>query len=478
MDFNKLMNKFKCDRNADYTHMSMYPYGGLYKIPDEELEQFYSDYQACLRKGVKLGILERPKNIGPMLVDVDIAKESDEVVSLYTRETIMLYARYFQKYLKDYTKSKLVDCFVLEKPAYMKDGRCKNGFHLHFPSVWMNKAHRSLITRLVKESLVACPADRLKSEILDDSAIRNNLLLYGSRKAADQGSYKLSFVVGSDGETIQKRIPSNLIKTLSIRNNPTKVTSTILEGIWKHYKPRNNPQGNQPKPRNTKKDNDLITRCMESLDPSRADDYHDWIKVGCILFTIDALDGYQRWDEFSKQSYKYDEDYLFKTWSRFKEYDCTVGSLVYLAKQDDPNFSVSREPMVRLLGKKKERKYTRRQLIDFCRERKLHNYMLLTVDELCEKLNVPAQSKDEKYEKHCRGMKKRPREVTLVEITSGERKTFKSIYSAAKSIGRNPGSVYTRKNTKKTLKSNVDACEYKIEISVLKKKHNVFFFSL
>ena len=89
--------------------------------------------------------------------------------------------------------------------------------------------------------------------------------------------------------------------------------------------------------------------------------------------------------------------------------------------------------------------------------------MSLTVDELCKKLNIPKQKKDEKYEKHCKGIKSRPIEVTLVETTSGERKTFKSFYSAAKFIGRNPGSVSAKKNTLKTLKSKVDACEYRVE---------------
>ena len=41
---------------------------------------------------------------------------------------------------------------------------------------------------------------------------------------------------------------------------------------------------------------------------------------------------------------------------------------------------------------------------------------------------------------------------------------FKSIYAAAKSIGRNPGSISLKKNTLKTLKSKVDTCEYRVEV--------------
>ena len=352
MNFSKLMNKFKCDKSEDYTHVSMLPYGGVYKIPFDSLGQFYTDYQACIASGVKLGVLERPKDIGPMLVDVDISLVSSKVISLYTQGDVLRYVECFQNVLMNYTKSKTVECFVLEKTAYMKNGQCKNGFHLHFPYVWMSRDQRKLITKVAKTTL--------NSDTIDNSAVKNNWFLYGSRKTTGQGAYKVSYIVNSRGETSALTMKKEgLIRTLSIRDNPTGVTTKIEEQIWLNSRPK--PQvNNKPKP-TTPLDDSLLTRCMEALDPSRADDYHDWIKIGCILYTIDKENGLQRWDDFSKQSCKYDESYLHKTWSRFKDYNYTIGTLVFLAKQDDESFSVLREPVVRLL--RKERRYTRRQLI-------------------------------------------------------------------------------------------------------------------
>ena len=451
MNFYELMNKFKCDKSEDYTHVSMLPYGGVYRIPDDSLDQFYTDYQACIASGMKLGVLERPKDEGPMLVDVDISMVSSEITSLYTRDDVFRYVECFQNILMDYTKSKIVDCFVLEKTAYMKNGRCKNGFHLHFPYIWMSRDQRKLITKVARTTL--------DPDTIDDSAVRNNWFLYGSGKATDQGAYEVSYVVDSRGESLALNLKGeDLIRTLSIRNNPTGITTTIVESIWLNSK---------PKPRNlkdsqTKSLNDsLITRCMESLDSSRADDYHDWIKIGCILFTIDVLDGYQRWKEFSEQSYKYDEDYLFKTWNRFKEYNYTVGSLVHLAKQDDSNFSAPSKP--RLLFKRDSSSYTVRQLLVMCKDRKIRGYGALSKSELCEKLGIPSTPSSKECTEFFSSKKTKPKEVTLVDVNTLERKTFKSIYSAAKSIGRNPGSVYIRRDTKKTLKSSVDTCEYLIE---------------
>ena len=108
--------------------------------------------------------------------------------------------------------------------------------------------------------------------------------------------------------------------------------------------------------------------------------------------------------------------------------------------------------------------YTRQQLLKMCKEKKLHNYFTLSKDDLCSLLEIPLTAKNEKYEKSCRGIRVRPKEVVLVKVTSFEKKTFKSIYSAAKAIGKNPGSVLYAINTKKTLKSKLNNCEYRIEI--------------
>ena len=444
MNFFDLMNKFKCDKTADYTHVSMLPHGGLYRIPNEDMEVFYGQYRKCIEKGAKFGILERPKDIGPMLVDVDIAKKADCLERLYTRERTIEYAKCFQKHLLENTDLKSVDCWILEKKPYLDGkGNCKNGFHLHFPTVWMTRAHRSFITKLVKDTNI-----EQEYETLDDSAVRNNWLLYGSRKTERQGSYKVKYIVETDGTLLKKRSSSILVKALSIRNNQSKITTSVLErclpkqtGGYKLAK-RSEP---------TPLDDSLLTRCMEALDPSRADDYHDWIRIGCILYTIDKKNGFQRWDDFSKQSFKYDESYLYKTWSRFKDYNYTVGTLIYMAKEDDENFSV---------GESKTIKYTYRKLVGVCKEKGIRGYMALSFDELCNVLAIPKQKKDES----CKDIRTTPIKVTLVETTSGERKTFKSIYSAAKSIGRNPGSVSAKKNTSKTLKSKFDSCEYRVEV--------------
>ena len=460
MNFFNLMNKYKYNKstnnNDDYTHVSMLPHGGLYKIPNEELEEFYGQYNKCIKDGAKFGILERPKDVGPMLVDVDIAKKSDQLQKLYTRERTIEYAKCFQKHLLENTSLDSVDCWIFEKKAYLDGkGNCKNGFHLHFPTVWMTKAHRKFITNLDKNTNI-----EKEFETLDDSAVRNNWLLYGSRKTADQHPYKVTYIVKTDGTLQRKRSSSIHIRTLSIRNNQSKITTSILEKCLPKEFKQNKPKGD---PQNI--DDGLITRCMESLDPSRADDYHKWIKIGCILYTIDKENGYQRWDGFSKQSYKYDEDYLYKIWSHFRDYNYTVGSLIFLAKEDDPQFTVSPKPNEKRLitTEPVDRVYTWRKLMKMCKERGIRNVSLLTFDEVCDVLDIPRQKKDEKFEKNSKNMRTSAKKITLTNTTTGDTHNFKSIYAAGKFLGRNPGSVYTNRNLGRSLISKHDNHEYKIQ---------------
>ena len=403
------MSKYKVNRgDDDYTHVSMLPYGGSYKIPNEDLEEFYNQYNEQIRGGAKFGILERPKDIGPMLVDVDIAKKSTTLETLYTKDRVLAYATAFQKHLMthtDVTEHVKLECYVLEKRPYLDSkGNCKNGFHLHFPTVWMTRANRGFITKLVKDTNI-----EQDHETLDDAAVRDNWFLYRYRKTESHGSYILKYSVNVDGSINPKRSRDVLVRTLSIRNNIAGVTNRVLEKFIETPVKQT--------VRTTPLDDSLLTRCMEALDPSRADDYREWIKIGCILYTIDKENGFQRWDDFSKQSYKYDESFLHKTWSRFKDYNYTIGTLVYMAKEDDESFFVRKV-------------YTRRELLRMCKDKGLTAFTLKSVSELCSLLCLPTQEENVRG-----GLRYASRVVTLTNVETNETQDFKSIYLAAKSIG-------------------------------------------
>ena len=285
----------------------MYPHGGSFRIDNKDIYNFYEDYTTFIQAEEVLGVLEKPLNIGPMIVDVDIKMKSKKLKPLHSKERTFQYAKQFQKILLetiigDVTKGSVnanVECWILVKDPYLDGkGNCKHGFHLHFPFIWMNKEHRMYITQQVSALKM-----ELDYETLDSSACRNCWLLYGSKKDANQGFYKIKYILDSNG--MEKEIPKEaipaieaepgsdmdwLFEMLSIRYNPTKNVCKIPDELIPKPKPK--IEYVSAASDTSSDDVGLISRCMDALDFWRADDYHAWIRVGCILYTIDKENGF------------------------------------------------------------------------------------------------------------------------------------------------------------------------------------------
>ena len=411
MSFYSLIGKYKVSRDTkdvEPTHVSMLPHGGIYNIPNEELESFYTEYNKHIKEGALYGILERPTDIGPMLVDVDISKKTDKSKALYTEKRVLEYVSIFQETLKrnaNITNDEDLECYVLEKKGYFSNDKFKNGFHLHFPKIWMTKKHRTSITHNVLGDFLVVK----EFETLDDSASRNNWLLYKSRKTFDQEAYKLSYTVSSTGQKTNK-FPKkdSLVRLLSIRNNPTGNVYEV-DSTWIYEKcPRITRERKMNRNAYTGDLNEnLMDRCLDTLDSFRADDYVEWIRIGLVLHTIDQVNGLERWKRFSEQSFKYDEYSLEKTWDGFRnEGKYTIGTLIYLAKEDDPDFKV----------KIKQRRYLKKELLEMCMEKELKGYSTLNVAGLCSMLGLPSQPKNPRgCKKENSGKKKK--DVTCKDVT-------------------------------------------------------------
>lgn len=80
-------------------------------------------------------------------------------------------------------------------------------------------------------------------------------------------------------------------------------------------------------------DNDEIKEILFSLPPDYYDKYELWFKIGAICKTINE---YNLFNEFSKQSSKYNEQALIKYWAQFKPGKFNVNSLFYFLRIDNP----------------------------------------------------------------------------------------------------------------------------------------------
>jgi P4 family phage/plasmid primase-like protien len=80
----------------------------------------------------------------------------------------------------------------------------------------------------------------------------------------------------------------------------------------------------------------IALAALEGLNPSRADDYGGWLKVGMILHSVDeGEEMLAAWDAWSKRSAKYEDGICECKWASFSaDGGLTLGSLIYWAKED------------------------------------------------------------------------------------------------------------------------------------------------
>lgn len=81
--------------------------------------------------------------------------------------------------------------------------------------------------------------------------------------------------------------------------------------------------------------------CLGQLNPSRADDRDEWLRVGMALHSVDAGDAMlDEWDRWSRQSGKYQPGEPREKWAGFNQHGNatgarTIGSLIATARKDE-----------------------------------------------------------------------------------------------------------------------------------------------
>ncbi len=79
--------------------------------------------------------------------------------------------------------------------------------------------------------------------------------------------------------------------------------------------------------------NDRIAALLAQINPWRADDYREWIRIGMALYSHSPTLLYL-WDEWSRQSNKYQPGECERKWNTFNPNRITLGTLYYLAQID------------------------------------------------------------------------------------------------------------------------------------------------
>ena len=353
-----------------YSYVSLIHPKGKYQFDRNILENFWDIYSCD--NSVK-GIAEKPEHVLPILADIDLKKEvadRNDIEKLYKKEDVLKIIEIYQKILKEIIDDIDINltCVLLEKDPYIDDKNeilyLKNGFHLHFPYVFLSKVDQEIhLLPRIRNNLIK---NKYDPNMVDKSYCRVPWLLYGSTKSENKQPYKITRIYDenlqklsikkgfsnykifdSDEEEIsfEKEIKYYLPRILSTHlygrelyeynvkpNLPSLIKNNIL--------PSQEDINIKPFRKLTIEENiEKATELLPLISHQRSVEYNDWINIGFILYCITdgCQEGLELWLNFSKKCEdKYNEAKCVYEWKKMTKKGYTVASLIYYAKEDNP----------------------------------------------------------------------------------------------------------------------------------------------
>lgn len=364
-----------------HTHVSMVQPKGKYQFDRQGLEEFWTEYIRVINDEDDpiIGVAEKAQHYLPVLADIDIKIREIDGVDIgdhlysdkHLNQTIEIYQSVLRNIVEGCTDEHLL-CVVLEKNMYRvsKNGTtyAKNGFHLHFPSLFLSKVDQEvhLIPRVQDELRNLKIFEDLGFEdsgaMVDKSCCKVPWLMYGSRKDGENMSpYIVTKVINAEGVEVELesafrkyRLYDMREQLINIRGRVREMLPRILSIIpygretqeLKHglicpLKEKNKVKEKRKK--TTLSITQALTisaKLLPMVAQYRAEDRNEWMTIGWILYNIgdgcpEALD---QWLEFSSRDERqYDEATCIYEWERMTKKDLTLGTLHYYASIDNPD---------------------------------------------------------------------------------------------------------------------------------------------
>lgn len=189
-------------------HIEFAPFKGAFHIDGIDYDILMKLYKKIVGT-IPIHIVERSKQVGPMVIDIDFKVDKKHKERMYgddhIEKIIDIYNDLFRKYLN--IDRKYIKAFVTEKPSPTYDEKnkvYKDGFHIIYPEIpldvkkryfFFDKAKREIMSQKIFSDI---PIINSYDEILDVSVVdRNGMLLYGSCKEGRE-PYQLTKIYNHD----------------------------------------------------------------------------------------------------------------------------------------------------------------------------------------------------------------------------------------------------------------------------------------
>lgn len=384
VEFQKCISNFTVKgKGIPYTHTDCGPPWKKYDIPANKMKKFHNYYSKVLNK-IDLHITEKPKEVSCFTIDIDFKFDNKDSERQYNnKNTKYLIGKYLEKINEYFTiKKKDKISFLFEKnvPSFdAKNKQYKDGFHIIFPNIALNKEMKYIISDEVKtlvekdndiNGFSKMPFINSYDDIFDVAVLgRNNWCMYGSKKHNGK-LYRLTAIYDYKlkEKSMNKYTDKKLVRLLSVRkydpDNIVEINKNVKEIEWgqkiKQISSKYNL--NKKKKKKTKEIqlidiNDISLqeeninkskkilfnengkeahKLIKLLSTKRANDYNLWIQVMWCLHNIDTQ-LFEDAIEFSKNcTSKFDYEYCIKVWDDARDDGFNLPSLRNWAKTDNP----------------------------------------------------------------------------------------------------------------------------------------------
>ena len=365
------------------THVSVIQPKRSYYVGSNVSDDLWKLYCDAVYKNeaAVIGLAEKPQQYLPILVDIDLKINEDDCqdwtvekppcTDMHITQVVEVYQSVLRDAVEDCTDEQLT-CVVLNKPPYRiirgDTSWVKNGFHLHFPSIFLRtdaqKVH--IIPRakdlIKKMDIFADLGIEDSSSLVDEGVLTVCWLMYGSRKQENMDPYRLSKIIDAGGDEIELEdafakynVYDANERLINIRGqveyNLPRILSIIPEGRETHeIRHGMVPLIKERMQRDRKKNiynttvsvSDALTlsrKLLPMLSDFRAIDRHEWMTIGWALYSIGegSIEALEQWLEFSERSPEYDETACISAWEKMVQKDITLGTLRYYASLDNPD---------------------------------------------------------------------------------------------------------------------------------------------
>ena len=378
-ELDNFLKVHKRKQNEDYTHTALpnlpESFAGSYTISKNDYSKFLDlYYESIFKNGNDAYLTEKHLNFSSILIDLDFRFPPNIKNRQYNNTFIESFLKIYLNLVNEIiTIENNIEIFILEKkvPKYDKEKNLvKDGIHIMipniitFPKIQYILRYRLLQNSQLKELFNNLGSTNEHTDIVDMCVIeKNNWQFYGSMKPNSE-PYLVTKIYKYDNKNVtildKKYNNKELLKFLSIRNINEDDINTINENAYEkidhdfdnmpvNYKMKRKTKlksANRSSKRRKKKspnklDNSNETKQLEKigkfisiLNPKRADNYDNWIKLGWCLHNIDDR-LLLSWINFSKQSSKFEEGSCEYEWERMDNNGLGLGTLYMWAKEDN-----------------------------------------------------------------------------------------------------------------------------------------------